>query len=58
MSNEKSFDAVIIGAGVIGNAVAFELSKQGFKTLNIDRNNVSGYGSVSYTHLRANETDS
>ena len=36
MSNEQNFDAIIIGAGVIGNAVAFELSKQGLKTLNID----------------------
>ena len=43
MSNEQNFDAIIIGAGVIGNAVAFELSKQGLKTLNIDRNHVSGY---------------
>ena len=40
MSNEQNFDAIIIGAGVIGNAVAFELSKQGLKTLNIDRNQV------------------
>ena len=47
MSNEQNFDAIIIGAGVIGNAVAFELSKQGLKTLNIDRNHVSGYGSTS-----------
>ena len=47
MSNEQNFDAIIIGAGVIGNAVAFELSKQGLKTLNIDRNLVSGYGSTS-----------
>ena len=47
MSNEQDFDAIIIGAGVIGNAVAFELSKQGLKTLNIDRNHVSGYGSTS-----------
>ena len=41
------YDAIIIGAGVIGAAVSFELSKKGFKTLNIDRNPTSGYGSTS-----------
>ena len=44
---DKSFDAVIIGAGVIGAAIGFELSKKGWKTLNIDRNPTSGYGSTS-----------
>lgn len=42
-----SYDAIIIGAGVIGTAVAFELVKKGYKTLNIDSNPVSGYGSTS-----------
>ena len=41
---ETKFDAIIIGAGVIGSAIGFELSKKGYKT------------SVSYTHLRAHET--
>ena len=41
------YDAIIIGAGVIGAAISFELSKKGFKTLNIDRNPTSGYGSTS-----------
>ena len=41
------YDVIIIGAGVIGAAVSFELSKKGFKTLNIDRNSTSGYGSTS-----------
>ena len=30
------FDAIIIGAGIIGNAIAFELSKKGYKTLSVD----------------------
>ena len=42
-----SYDTIIIGAGVIGTAVAFELVKKGYKTLNIDSNPVSGYGSTS-----------
>jgi len=41
------YDAIIVGAGVIGAAISFELSKKGFKTLNIDRNPTSGYGSTS-----------
>ena len=42
-----SYDAIIIGAGVIGAATAFELSKQGRKTLNIDKLPAAGYGSTS-----------
>ena len=33
----KKADAIIIGAGVIGSSVAFELAKRGYKTLNIDK---------------------
>lgn len=46
MSNHE-VDAIIIGAGVIGGAVAFELSKRGFKTLNIDKLPEAGFGSTS-----------
>lgn len=45
MSNR--YDAVIIGAGVIGTCIAFELTKRGFKTLNVDKNASAGYGSTS-----------
>ncbi|MEM7300634.1 MAG: FAD-binding oxidoreductase [Pseudomonadota bacterium] len=40
-------DAVIIGAGVIGTATAFELAKLGFKTVTVDRNQEAGHGSTS-----------
>lgn len=40
-------DAIIIGAGIIGCAIAFELSKQGYKTLNIDKLPAAGFGSTS-----------
>src|SRR5689334_1340412 len=43
----KRADAIIIGAGVIGAAVAFELAKRGYKTLNIDKLPASGYGPTS-----------
>ena len=43
----ETYDAVIIGAGVIGAAVSYELAKKGWKTVNIDRNPTAGYGSTS-----------
>ena len=39
--------SLIIGAGIIGCATAFELSKKGHRTLNIDKNPAAGYGSTS-----------
>jgi sarcosine oxidase subunit beta len=43
----KQVDAIIIGAGVIGAATAFELAGRGYKTLNIDKLPASGYGPTS-----------
>ncbi|MEO1192990.1 MAG: FAD-binding oxidoreductase [Pseudomonadota bacterium] len=43
----ETADAIIIGAGVIGAALAFELSKAGWKTLSLDRNKQAGHGSTS-----------
>ncbi len=40
-------DAIIIGTGVIGAAVAYELAKQGYKTLSLDRNAQVGHGSTA-----------
>jgi sarcosine oxidase subunit beta len=40
-------DVVIIGAGVIGAATAFELGKRGLRTLNVDKLPTAGYGSTS-----------
>jgi len=40
-------DAIIIGAGVIGVATAFELNKAGYKTISIDKNPAAGYGPTS-----------
>lgn len=44
---KSEYDIVIIGAGIIGCATAFELSKRGHRTLNLDKNPVAGYGSTS-----------
>ncbi len=43
----KTADSVIIGAGVIGTATAFELAKRGLKTVSVDRNGGAGLGSTS-----------
>lgn len=43
----ETADALIIGAGVIGAAVAFEMAKSGYKTLTIDRNAQAGHGSTA-----------
>lgn len=44
---KKQVDAIIIGSGVIGCAVAFELAKKGYKTLNIDKLPDAGFGPTS-----------
>jgi len=41
------FDAIIIGAGVIGTSIALGLSRKGLKTLNVDSLPAAGYGSTS-----------
>ncbi|MDU8927142.1 FAD-dependent oxidoreductase [Alisedimentitalea sp. MJ-SS2] len=40
-------DAIIIGAGVIGAAVALELARKGWKTLSLDRHKAEGHGSTA-----------
>lgn len=42
----EQYDAIIIGAGIIGAATGFELAKRGYKTLNLDRHPAAGYGST------------
>ena len=39
-------DIIIIGAGIIGTATAFELGKKGYKTINIDKLPAAGQGST------------
>ncbi len=40
-------DAVIIGAGVIGCGIAFEMSRRGLRTLSVDKLPAAGYGPTS-----------
>ncbi|PIE61306.1 MAG: FAD-dependent oxidoreductase [Desulfobacterales bacterium] len=43
----ETYDAIIIGAGVIGTPIAYELSKMGYKTLTVDKLPDAGEGSTS-----------
>lgn len=43
----QTADAIIIGTGVIGAAIAYEMAKQGWKTLSLDRNGQVGHGSTA-----------
>jgi sarcosine oxidase subunit beta len=45
--NEKGYDVIIIGAGIIGACTALELTRQGYRTLNVDKGPAAGYGSTS-----------
>ena len=49
MSSQSDRDVIIIGAGVIGSAIALGLSRQGLKTLNLDALPAAGYGSTSHS---------
>lgn len=42
----ESYDAIVIGAGVIGAAIGLELARSGRRVLNIDRLPAAGYGST------------
>jgi sarcosine oxidase subunit beta len=44
---DASYDAITIGSGIIGCCIAFELSKRGWKTLNIDKLAAAGSGSTA-----------
>lgn len=49
MSSQNVRDAIIIGAGVIGSAIALGLARKGLKTLNLDALPAAGYGSTSHS---------
>jgi len=34
----KTFDAIVIGSGVIGSSSTYELGRRGLDTLTVDRN--------------------
>lgn len=44
---QDRYDAVIIGAGVIGASIGLELARRGWRTLNVDALPAAGYGSTS-----------
>jgi glycine/D-amino acid oxidase-like deaminating enzyme len=45
----KTFDVIIIGAGVVGSSIALSLTRAGLRSLNVDALPAAGYGSTSYS---------
>lgn len=43
---DRDYDAIVIGAGVIGACIGFALAGRGYRTLNLDRLPAAGYGST------------
>ncbi|OZE79195.1 FAD-dependent oxidoreductase [Rhodococcus sp. 15-649-1-2] len=43
----RSTDAIVVGAGVIGNSIAYELAARGYEVLVLDKEGGSGFGSTS-----------
>lgn len=43
----RKCDAVIVGAGIIGASIAFELCKRGYETISVDKLPAAGYGPTS-----------
>lgn len=49
MSSQDTPDAIIIGSGVIGCAIALGLTRSGLRTINVDALPAAGYGSTSHS---------
>ncbi len=49
MRMRQDYDAIVIGAGIIGCCTGYELAKRGLRTLNVDKLPAAGYGSTSNT---------
>ena len=45
--SEPSYDAIVIGAGVIGTSITCELARRGWHVLGVDRHRGAGQGSTS-----------
>ncbi len=45
----RDYDAIIIGAGVIGVCTGFELARRGYRTVNVDKQPAAGSGSTCNT---------
>jgi sarcosine oxidase subunit beta len=44
---KSKYNAIIVGSGIIGCSIALELSRKGWKTLNIDKLSAAGCGSTA-----------
>lgn len=44
--NQK-YDAIVIGAGIIGGCISYELARKGYKTLTVEKLGAAGHGSTA-----------
>jgi sarcosine oxidase subunit beta len=44
MAEIKKYDALVIGAGIIGVSIAFELAKRGYRVVGVDKLPAAGHG--------------
>ncbi|MCF6139241.1 glycine oxidase ThiO [Pseudalkalibacillus berkeleyi] len=54
---EQSFDAIIVGAGVIGSSIAYNLSKRGNKVLVLEKGQVAGKASSAAAGMLGAQTE-
>jgi len=47
---EEKFDAIVVGAGMAGNAAALTLAQRGLKVLQLERGEYSGSKNVQRRH--------
>lgn len=43
MIGQRDYDAIVIGAGVIASAIAYELSRRGHRILSVDKGSAAGF---------------
>lgn len=54
---KQSFDAIIVGAGVIGSSIAYNLSKRGHKVLVLEKGQVAGKASSAAAGMLGAQTE-
>lgn len=58
MSNQKTFDVIVVGAGVVGCSIAYHLTKAGLKTALFDRGQVgAGASGANFGMVQSDDVE-